>query len=365
MNQATNALVFDRKKILSMLAAHQNNIDKKAINALFSSVRLKSDAETFTISSMDGERFLEHKTQEKMQKCDMYLPGFSFYELLRKSNDETFEIIEEEKNYTIKIGHGEFKFSKFSNKNWPEWVDAYGETIELDAHEFNNSLKLVRWAASNDEARPFLNGVCIDAQESLNMCATDGLRLALKTMPNKTQVRNAWIMGRKSINDLVKLLDEAKGTIKLNLGKNACIEFKTETASAVWKTLLIAGKFPQYQKIIPTSSVAKLSIDTKDFIDVIERMMIFANTNQPIITLLLGAQCSILAESALSSGTHDLECTYQGPEMKISFNARLLLEMLNNISGKITFEINNPHSPVLINGEIKDATFILAPVKRD
>lgn len=365
MNTANITAQFNRKNILNILSAHQNNIDKKAINALFSSVRLKSDGAQLIISSMDGERFLEHRMETKLPVFDMFLPGFSLHELLRKSNQEMFEITEAEKQYVIKMGHGEFKFAKFHNKDWPEWVDGHSHIIELDSQQLCQALKVVRWAASYDDARPFLNGVCIDVQEALNICATDGLRLALKTLPNKTDIRDTWIMGRKSINDLVKLLEEAVGNVKLNLGKNACVEMKTEDAQVIWKTLLIAGKFPQYTKIIPTSSTASLVIDTKDFIDIIERMMIFANSNQPIITLQLGSACNIFAESALASGTHDLECAYTGPEMKISFNARLLLEMLNNLSGKLSFAINNPHSPVLIKGEIEDALFILAPVKRD
>lgn len=356
---------FERKNILNILSAHQNNIDKRAINALFSSIRMQSNGTELKISSMDGERFLEHRINTKFEIFDIALPGFAFYELLKKSQAEFFEIIEEEKNYTVKIGHGEFKFAKFSNKSWPEWVDNYQNTVIIDSKTLSNALKLVKWASSTDEARPFLNGVCIDIQDEINICATDGLRLALKKLPNNTEIRNTWIMSKKSINDLIKLLDDAQGDIKLHLGKNAFVELQNPDTNFSWKTLLIAGKFPQYSKIIPTTSIAKFSIDTREFVDIIERMMIITNINQPIITLILGPSCKIFAENALSSGLDELNAQYEGPEMNISFNARLLLEMLNNLSQKLTFEINNPHSPILIKCENTDAIFILAPVRRD
>lgn len=356
---------FNRKNILNILSAHQNNIDKRAINALFASIRMQSNGNTLTISSMDGERFLEHVLEEKHDIFDIALPGFPFYELLKKTNAEQFELIEEEKQYVVKIGKGEFKFAKYSNKNWPEWVDAYNETLKLSAKELCQALKLVRWASSTDEARPTLNGVCIDFQEELNICATDGLRLALKQLPNKTEIQNTFIISKKSINDLIKLLEETKAEVALHFGKNAFLEINDEKIKTKWKTLLIAGKFPQYKKIIPSTHASSMEIESKDFINIIERMMIIANANQPVITMNLSANSTIFAENALSSGMDELDCKYEGSDMKISFNARLLLEMLNNLSGKLIFNFNSSSSPVLIKSQETDATFILAPVKRD
>jgi|GEM_PF-3026901 len=373
---------FNRKNILTILANHQNNIDKRAINPIFSSVRFFSDGQKLIISSMDGERNLQHVLDQNMENFDIFLPCFNLYELLRKSTAQEFELEEQEKNYIIRIGHGEFVFSKYSNQNYPDWIDAYEHTIEIDSQVLANACKLVRWSASSDDSRPFLNGVCIDIQEKINICSTDGLRLALKRLENSTQIRGTWIIGRKSVNDLVKLLEEASGLVKLSLGKNAQAQFIAKSGDAkvgtIWKTLLVAGKFPQYDKIIPTSSVAKLSVNSKEFMETVERMLIIANLNQPIVTLLLSenVQCEISAQNALSSGKDELVCDYHGPDIKISFNGRLLLEILNNLNSKIEFEINNPHAPVLIKPIIEDSdksafakyadsVFILAPVKRD
>lgn len=349
-----------------MLSAHQNNLDRRAINSLFACVRIKSNGKELSISSMDGEKFLEHITNANMPTYDMFLPGIGLYELLKKSNAETFEIVEDENSYLVKIGKGEFKFAQIKSKNWPEWVDIYNDHIEINAQEFNNALKLVRWAASTDESRPFINGVCIDIKEKLNICATDGLRLALTSLENKTDIHNTWIIGRKAVSDLTKLLEDATGTIKLNFGKNALIEFATNEARATWKSLLVAGKFPEYSKIIPQSSVAQMGINAQDLISTLERVMITSNSNQPIITFTLGATCTVYAENATSSGKDELVCSYSGPDMKISFNARLLLEMVSHLPNKLILEINNPHSSVLIKSDQhKDALFILAPVKRD
>jgi DNA polymerase-3 subunit beta len=358
--------IFHRKNILNLISAHQNNLDRRAINSMFSCIRIRCDETALYISSMDGEKFLEHKTKTNVGKCDMFLPGIGLYELLKKSDAETFEIVEDENNYVVKIGHGEFKFAQLKNKHLPEWVDTYSDIIEINAQEFNKALKLVRWAASTDESRPFINGVCIDIKEKLNICATDGLRLALTCLKNETTIRNTWIIGRKAISDLTKLLEDATGNIKLNFGKNALIEFETEHACATWKSLLIAGKFPEYAKIIPQSCIAKLSVNAQDLVATIERVMITTNSNQPIITLNLGSTCTIFAENATSWGKDELICEYSGPDMKISFNARLLLEIVHNLSHKLTLEMNNPHSSILIKSDQhENSLFILAPVKRD
>jgi DNA polymerase-3 subunit beta len=362
-------MLFNRKQILEILISHQNNVDKRAINPIFSSVRFYSNGKDFFISSMDGERQLHHATESAYPEFDIFLPCTNLYELLKKSNSETFELIESDSNYTIKIGNGEFIFAKYAQKGYPEWQDSYEHEVVLNSEILANALKLVKWASSNDDSRPFLNGVCLDFQEEINICSTDGLRLALQKLPNKTGITGTWIFSKKSVNDLVKLLEDASGDLHLFLGKNAQIKFSTGSklhSQITWSTLLVAGKFPQYSKIIPTTSISKLHIEGKEFVETIERMMIMANINQPVVTLNLGSKSTIFSENALSSGKDNLGGVYTGEELKISFNGRLLLEILNNLSGSLNFEINNPYAPVLITGEkYKDAIFILAPVKKD
>lgn len=360
---------LERKKTLALLAQHQNNIDKKAINPIFSSIRFFSDGNKIMIRSMDGERVLEHTFIEPINEdFNMFLPGFNLYELLRKSTQEFFEIEEAEENYILKIGNGEFKFAKYAHKSYPNWIDDCENVLELNVAELNNALKTVKWASSSDDSRPFLNGVCFDIKkDKVSICATDGLRLALNTIKNNSEFEGVWILSKKSINDLIKLLEDGEGNLFLKLGNNAQVIFKTSTSDVVWKTLLVAGKFPQYEKIIPNSFIATMKIETKEFIEKLERVMITANLNQPIITLALdNNSIEVFSESALSSGKDILSGEYDGEKMNISFNARLLIEMLHNLSGKLKIGINNPYSPILIESEeIANSLFILAPVKRD
>lgn len=360
-------MLFNRKQITNILAQHQNNIDRRAINPIFSSIRFQSDGENLYISSLDGERLLSHKIAIKLGVFDIFLPGNNLYELLRKSKEETFEIEEKENAYFIRIGKGEFKFSIFAEKSYPKWIDAHEISVEFDANELNKAIKLVKWAASSDEIRPFLNGVCFDIKDgTMNLCATDGLRLALYKI--KTQAENGtWIFGRKSINDLSKLLDDCNDRIKISFGKNSQAVFVSQEAEVTWKSLLVAGQFPAYEKIIPVSSIAKFEAEAGDLSSAVERMLIMANTNQPIIMLELGSENRIAAENVLSSGLDSLQGSYTGPDMKISFNGRLLLEILNHLPNqKLVMELNNPYSPVLIRTlEIPEAKFILAPVKRN
>ncbi len=361
-------MIFQRKEILNILSFHQGNIDKKAINPIFSSIRFFSENGVLKISSMDGERLLEHSiSYNENIAFDMFLPGYNLYELLKKSSCENFEIKDEAENYLIKLNEAEFKFSKYSHKSYPNWVDDYNSTIEVDSEKFNQALKNVRWACSNDESRPFLNGVCIDIKNGImNVCATDGLRLALVKIAN-IKIEGTWIISKKSVNDLTKLLDEASGVLKINIGKNAKLEFQNKDSKIIWRTLLVFGKFPNYEKIIPSNFTGTLTFEIDNFISKLDRLMIIANFNQPVINLNLSTRMLyITSESSISSGKDLLIAEYEGPDFKTSFNARLLLEMLNNMKGKVQMFITNPHTPVLMKKiGMEDELFILAPVKRD
>jgi DNA polymerase-3 subunit beta len=359
------SITLDRKSLLEILSQHQNNIDKKSINPMFASIRIFTNNNLLHINSLDGERFLEHSMPFENQSFDTFLPGASLFDLLRKSNAKTIDIIEQDENNIVKIGQAEFKFAKYEHKAFPTWIDQYEHEIELDISAFCEALKTTRWAASNNEARPFLNGVCLDIKKNaVNFCASDEWRLAFTFIPTINSFEGSWIIGRKSVNDLIKLIENSIGKIQIKIGKNAIFSFKTRNESITWKTLLVAGKFPQYEKLISMESVATLSITSEEFISKLERIMITANINQPVITLFLdSSSIKITARSAISSGYDLIEGKYEGPVMKIAFNANLLNELLHNLKGACTMHIKNPHAAVLIKKDGDENTkLLLSPV---
>ena len=110
---------------------------------------------------------------------------------------------------------------------------------------------------------------------------------------------------------------------------------------------LIDGKYPNYEAVIPTDNPNKLTISTGDLLNSIKRVSIYANkTTHQIRLKIAGSQLHITSEDLDFSNRADerLSCEYEGEDMEIGFNARFVIEMLNNIgSKKILIEMSTPN----------------------
>jgi DNA polymerase-3 subunit beta len=353
---------------------HQSNIDKKAINPIFSSIRMVSTSNELRIISTDGQKALEHILQEKFEDFDYILNGAVLYELLKKSKSQLFKIQETFESYKLQIGSAEFKFSKYAQQDqakYPEWKDEYKFNFKIDAKAFANALKLVKWSCANDESRPFLNGVCIEVVDGgINLCATDGLRLALQKLSSEIAFKGRWILSKRSVFDLVKTLEECPGEVEFYFGKYIKVVHEKKDKKTIWQSLLVAGTFPDYQRIIPASFVASFIADAKEILDTVDRIMVMANQTQPTITLKFSNEgdkkSKISAENSLSSGEDVLEGEYNGQPIQLLLNGKFLQEMLMNLEGKLVFEITDTRSPLVVkNIENNGSLFIIAPVKKN
>ena len=109
---------------------------------------------------------------------------------------------------------------------------------------------------------------------------------------------------------------------------------------------LIDARFPDYKAVIPGDNPYKLTVSRTDFISALRRVSIFANktTNQVVLDIN-GNSLQLSAQDIDFSyeGKETLSCQYTGEDMKIAFNAKLMIEMVNNIDGaELQIDLSTP-----------------------
>lgn len=363
---------FNRQIFLDAISCHQSNLDKKAINPIFSSILLETTETSLKTISTDGQRYLEYEIVGNFEPCSFFLNGSMLYEILRKSKSESFFIQEALDSYKIIIDNAEFKFTKNNANEFPEWPNSYDHTCTIETQTLLNGLKTVKWAASTEDTRPSLHGVCLDFNKNLlNLCATDSLKLAVFKMLNNFNITGKWILGKKSVAELIKLIDDfGASEIEMSLGKSIKISAQKENSKIIWKSLCINGTFPNYERLISDQKVFNASFITnaKSFLENLERILVVSNQHQKTISLKFDDEtsCRISAENALSEGEDVISGTYNGQKLKILFDGRFLQEMLNNLTGDVIFEIIDPLSPITIKKlETNNSLFVLAPIRQE
>ncbi|WP_342262024.1 DNA polymerase III subunit beta [Alphaproteobacteria bacterium endosymbiont of Tiliacea citrago] len=363
---------FNRQVFLNILANHQSNLDKKAINPIFSSIKLITNDKELKIISTDGQRYLEQTMEGSFENSSLFINGITLYEILKKSKSESFMIKETFEFYKILIDNAEFKFSKQITSEFPEWPNEYENNCKIKADILLEGLKTVKWAASLEEARPSLTGVCFDfCNNVLNLCSTDSLRLAIFKIFDNYFYTKKIILGKKSITELIKLLEDFGSTeINFYVGTSVKIIGKTNNLKTTWKSLCINGNFPNYEKLLSDKKIFNASFvcNAQEILEIITRIMVVSNQHQHTLILKFKEKenSKISAENAISEGEDILVGEYTGKTLKILFDGKFLEEMLNNIDGKIIFEITDPFSPINIKKiENNGSLFILAPIRPD
>ena len=239
----------------------------------------------------------------------------------------------------------------------------------MDTKVLKKIVNQVIVATSNDELRPAMNGIYMDFSEnSATFVATDGHRLVRHIrLDVGVATQRPIIVPRKTFILLNTLLPNEHQTVGISFS-DSHVNFKL--ANVNMTSRLIDERFPDYENVIPTNNVNKLTIDRANFLSSLKRIAIYANkTTHQIKLSIAGSELHILAEDFdFSNEAHErLSCEYEGDDLEIGFNARFLIEMLTNLTvSEVEMHFSTPSKAGLIFPKVKekdeDILLLIMPV---
>ena len=133
---------------------------------------------------------------------------------------------------------------------------------------------------------------------------------------------------------------------------------------------LIDERFPDYENVIPADNENHMSINRMEILNSLKRISIYANkTTNQVRLKITGSELQISAEDLdfSNEANERLSCEHDGEDIEIGFNARFLIEMLNNLDSKdITMKLSEPNRAGLIvpkeKNENEDILMLVMPV---
>ena len=199
--------------------------------------------------------------------------------------------------------------------------------------------------------------------------ATDAHKLVKYTRTDLSASATAeFIMPKKALQILKGILQGSEEEISVEYNEtNAQFSFDRTTLSC----RLIEGKYPNYEAVIPKENPNVLTIERNQLLNSLRRVSIFSNkTTHQIRLKIAGAELNISAEDVDFSNKAEerLGCSYQGDDIQIGFNARFLIEMLNNlVAEEISLSMSLPNragiiAPLDNTEEGEDITMLVMPV---
>ncbi|MFK5892295.1 MAG: DNA polymerase III subunit beta [Pseudomonadota bacterium] len=252
----------------------------------------------------------------------------------------------------------EDKFSSFSIKN---------SVLKrcITNTEFCMALKDVRY---------YLNGLLFEIHEHLFKCVTtDGHRLAFyetneisdcNFIELSDDARLQVLLPRKSILDILKLLDDSDDLIEIQI-TSSFVKFISK--SIIFTSKLIDSKFPEYNRVIPNQTNLSIQINRIELRDALLRAAILSTDKFKAIRIEFsdGKLVTSLHNPEHEEMEEELFINYSGVEFTIGFNINYIIDALNHISDtNIIFNFTESLNSCLLHGDSNELPlYVVMPMR--
>ncbi len=300
------------------------------------------------------------------------VPAKMILETLRSLPEQPITLSVDADTFGIELitANGHFKLAGENPLDFPRIPSVkrnFGITLPSDV--LGLAIANTLFATSTDDLRPAMTGVYMQVtDEHTTFVATDGHRLIRYRRGDvTTENTTTLILPRKALNLLKSSLPSGSVDVKAEFS-NSNAFFSFENIKMVSR--LIDERYPDYENVIPKDNPNKMLIERNSFLSTLKRIAIYSNKTTHQIRLKISAdELEISAEDLdySNEAKEKITCEFSGEPMEIGFNAKFLIEMLNNLDASmISMEMSLPNRAGLIvpveKDENEDILMLVMPV---
>lgn len=365
--------VISSSTLLKHLSTINGVIASNPIVPILENFLFQLDKSNLTVTASDMQTVMITEFEvESRDSGSFAVPARLLLDTLRSLPEQPVQINIDEETFGTELvtANGRYKLAGENPMDFPR-VPQVNRTfsIEMDSDMLGSAIANTIFATSTDDLRPAMTGVFVQVSESsTTFVATDGHRLIRYrredvTSPNSTTM----ILPRKALNLLKSSLPAEIMPVKAEFS-NSNAFFSFGHIKMICR--LIDERFPDYENVIPQNNPNKLRIERTELLSTLKRISIYSNKTTHQIRLKISQNELVISAEDLdysNEATEKLSCEYDGEEMEIGFNAKFLIEMLNNLSVKnISLEMSQPNRAGLIipveKTENEDTLMLVMPV---
>jgi DNA polymerase III subunit beta len=269
---------------------------------------------------------------------------------LPESGEVTLNL--DEKKLTVKSGKSRFSLQTLPADDFPRMSPPQGESRKLNLSQsaLRRLLAQTQFAMAAQDVRYYLNGLLmvVDGTQ-LKTVATDGHRLAFASIGIEGSfAKQEVIIPRKTVLELNRLLTDGDTSVEIELAGNQA-RFVFGEVELVSK--LIDGKFPDFERVIPSSTRNNLQISRQELQQAMQRASILTNEKFRGVRLVVSENSMkiVAANADQEEALEELEIDYHGEALDIGFNVGYLLDVLGNSNADaVQWGFNDSNSSALI-----------------
>ncbi len=333
---------------------------------------LKGNTLTLTATDLETMMRVQMDVNDAQGEGRICIPSKILTDYLKNLPEQpiTFNINEQDLSIEMSSDVGKYKIGGEKADDFPK-EPAPGDTtsFSMSSIALIESINKTLFAVSNDTLRPAMTGVYFEmGKDGMTFVSTDAHRLVqYRRTDVSCPAKEGFVVPKKPLQQLRATLPSDES--QLQIAYNSSHLFVTGNRLSM-SCRLIDARFPDYKAVIPGDNPYKLSINRNDFVSALRRVSIFANkTTNQVVLEINGNSLQLSAQDIDFSyeGKETLNCQYSGEDMKIAFNAKLMVEMVNNLDGNdIQVELSTPTRAGIFRptekGDNEDVLMLLMPL---
>lgn len=241
-----------------------------------------------------------------------------------------------------------------------------GKTWTVPTPALKVGLQQVIIAASSDEARPVLTAIYLHTSGGkMFMAATDSYRLAEKVLLSTKDEINL-LVPVSAMQDLLRIIGDTEASEVRVTHDDQQVLFQAADVELVAR--LIEGKYPDYQKLIPTDFAVTATLKRADLLNAAKVSSLFARESAGSITVEVDEEKQELSIRSVASQLGENNAVVPAKVTgggSITLNSRYLLDALHaQNSDEVSFSFNGKLEPSVVKDPAtNDYTHIIMPLK--
>ncbi|NGP45195.1 DNA polymerase III subunit beta [Bacillaceae bacterium SIJ1] len=373
---------IQRDKLIEAVQDVLKAVSPRTTIPVLTGIKITATSEGVTFTGSDSDVTIEATVPleeedetlvELVEAGSIVLQARYFGEIVKKLPASTVTIeVMTHLNTQISSGNAKFNLNGMDADEYPllpaiEEDQVHRMPIDL----LKTMIKQTAFSISTSESRPILTGVnwAIDGND-LVCTATDSHRLALRQakIDDGDGERHNVVIPGKSLTELSKILGDTDRNIDIVMTERQIL---FRTPKLLFFSRLLEGNYPDTSKLIPESNKTSIEVNTKEFLQAIDRASLIAKEDRNNVVKL-----------TISEGEHEVKISSNSPEigkvietvsaqvcegdtLTISFSAKFMMDALRVInSADIRIDFTGAMRPFVIRG-IDDVRnlYMIVPVR--
>jgi len=345
-------------------------VEKKQTLPALANILIKADETQLSLTATDLE--IELVTTANIvaeESGETTLPARKLLDICRALPEEaSISIAVDSDKAIVKTGRSRFTLATLPASDFPslEKINVVAEFL-LPQATLKELIEKTAFAMALQDVRYYLNGLLLEVSAGfLRAIATDGHRLAYceKQADCDIEEIKQVIVPRKGIQELMRLLTDSDDSVNVMLGSN---HIRIQTAEIRFTSKLIDGRFPDYNRVIPTDGQNRIIADRDSLRQALVRTSILSNEKYRGIRLIANENMLELQAQNPDQEEADVEVEvdYSGNGLEIGFNVNYLLDVLNvTDSSKVEAALRDSNSSCLVTyPDLPECKYVIMPMR--